>query len=420
MLVGFSMGGLIIRTYLSDHPEHADARVAGVVFLESALQGSYAGLLAKGANSSEALDRCAAGLDVPIAGRRICSTMLGLIRQKLELANEDAIAFRDLSPGSEIVRANAGAEPPGEPRYLNLPGDIRLKLPLTLGAATYPGAGSEIPIGDVLIPRGNPDPSAVPALGGAGFEPVDLDARTIPLTRRCGVGAKALQSLAEATLEGDPETAMPLKCFDPPEAHWNVNADAAESRPRRGTPIPTLVADFLVETCKAEHLGRCAPEPLIGSGGRCGVLETGESWRGLFQGPRRPINLEVKVLDGAPVTCSEARKILLWYTKAYNPCVDAGNTCRLERPDLPGQRGGWACSAPTAGSYPLMYRCDSSEQGTSVGGFDAVGPSAAANDNELWQSPGRRYSGSIRRESQHRLRGGYGHRGAVDRSRPRE
>lgn len=381
MLVGFSMGGLIIRTYLSDHRGHANEKVAGVVFIESALQGSLFGLAAKAANASEARRVCEAQDSFP-GGSTLCLGLLSLIRQEFELENEDAIAFRDLSPASEIVRQNASATPPEKPRYLTVPGDIRLRLPRNaLGEWVFGRPNEELPVGDGVIPVGDSDPGGTPPLGGASFKPQGYHARLSPLIRTCGIANRDLQLLVDAFLVGSAlDTKAKLECLRAaPEAHWNINARSGEIRPDREMALPQLVSEFLVDACRAARLGRCGPEPLVGRGGSCGVLKTGKTWRGPYHDKERPISLDVKVEIGQ-VRCSEARSMLLWYVNADNPCINAGNTCALDR-------GYWTCSAPTAGAYPVLYRCTRND-GVDVTGSDAVGPAARATISDCGDPPG--------------------------------
>jgi hypothetical protein len=84
------------------------------------------------------------------------------------------------------------------------------------------------------------------------------------------------------------------------------------------------------------------------------------------------------VIEGT-VRCGEARELLLWFVNAQNPCIDAGNTCQL-------RRGEWTCSAPSAGSYPVMYRCES--RGGSFVAEDAVGPSVRGPVRKCGNPPG--------------------------------
>jgi len=343
MLVGFSMGGLVLRTYLADHPEHAEAHVAGAVFIESAIQGSWAATVPRTANARETRRSCEKQR-FP-GGSAVCFGLLRLARDRLELPDEDAIAFRDLSPGSEIVRSNADAEPPSGPRYLTVPGDIRLRLPRNLLAEWRFGRpGDEVSIGDGFIPLGTPDPAGTPALGGASFKP-DSRARQSPLVRTCGVQKRELQSLVDAYLAAADTADIPECVLRAPEAHWNINAHSAEAMPGRVKNLPKLVGDFLVETCNAERLGRCAPEPLVGAGGICGLLTSLKD-----QNNNRPLRLELQVERGA-ARCSEARELVTSYWTATGPCDRQGaGTCWRES-------GEWECVAPTLGSYPVIVSC---------------------------------------------------------------
>lgn len=263
MLVGFSMGGLIIRTYLSDHRQHADEKVAGVVFVESALQGSILGLAARAVNGREARRVCEAQAGFP-GGSTLCFGLLSLLREKFELANEDAIAFLDLSPGSEIVRENAEAPLPSGPRYLTVLGDIRLRLPRNLlGEWVFGEPNEEVSVGDGVIPLGDSNPDATPPFGGASFKPPGYDARQAHLIRSSGIPNRDLQLLVDAFLvSAAADTKAKLDCLrEAPEAHWNINSRSGEAQPGRNTALPQLIADFLADTCRTARLGRCGPEP---------------------------------------------------------------------------------------------------------------------------------------------------------------
>lgn len=358
MLVGFSMGGLIIRTYLADHRAHADKKVAAVVFIESALQGSLFGLAARTANSKEAQDACRVQSGFP-GGSVLCSAVLALIREEFELKNEDAIAFRDLSPQSEIVRENASVSPPTGPRYLTLPGDIRYRLPRNLlGEWTFGEPNEELSLGDGVILPGDPAPSATPALGGASFKPSGGTARQVPLTQTCGLKSRDLQLLVDASLVGPlADNGAKLDCLRrSPQAHWNINAQSTEVVPGRVKNLPQVISDFLVEACLEARLGRCGPEPLAGPGEACGTVQL-ESFQG------RPLALEVQIEEGS-VTCSESRDLVTWYWTADGPCERQGaGTCLRTR-------GVWRCLAPTAGSYPVVVRC--STEGRALRAVDSA------------------------------------------------
>jgi len=102
---------------------------------------------------------------------------------------------------------------------------------------------------------------------------------------------------------------------------------------------------------------REAPVP---TGTSCGTFDTGQKLnRG--SGSRRLI--VTVTVDQGRALCSESRELVRWYATADNRCVNAGNTCPLKR-------GAWVCSAPSAGSYPQVYRCDRKD-GTAVLATDA-------------------------------------------------
>ncbi len=106
-------------------------------------------------------------------------------------------------------------------------------------------------------------------------------------------------------------------------------------------------------------------EALASAGDQCGLVKTDRTFHPR-RGMTKRIWFEVKVERGV-APCSRARGLLRWYVEAPNPCVDAGNTCVL-------YREGWVCSAPTAGSYPIVYACSHSGGRFEIAGTDYFRP----------------------------------------------
>lgn len=328
MLVGHSLGGLVIRTYLAQYPAEANRRVAAVAFIESALQGSPYADLARGARESRCAEQADSAPSVfkPIAAA-VCGWSFERAREYLKLT-QDAIAFRDLTPASEVIRNNADVSLPPGPRYLNLPGDVRLESPsleLFRWTITEP---QEYRRGDLIIPWSDEsDPSATPDGGGARMLPKgeEYEAQERVLGPRvCAMSDDLYRAFADAraTLANNvPVFELLIKdrplgnrlkedtCLgSAPESHLNINEKAGEARPE-GTDrsVADVVSDFLVKACRGDRLGDCGkPKPVkrkprIGVYGpltvsgfgpiRVGMTEkalekaTGKEWESGFQGP---------------------------------------------------------------------------------------------------------------------------------------
>ena len=399
MLVGFSMGGLVIRRYLAEFHDHADSKVAAVAFVESAHAGSFFATVGEAVASKTATSVCRAQVFTLPSGpvnAALCLGALALARDKFKLEQPAAIAFRDLAPRSEAVRSVATAELPKNPRYLNAVGDIVLRVPAgKIGEWAFGKPYDDLAFGDGVIPPGDSDPRKTPVLGGARFEPRllgrEYSSRQIQLTEICVVGRTEKQKMVDKLIATSADRAAKdprvkaalfvgrqilgaaqaagngLDCVrKTPVAHWNINAHAVDVKPGKIKNLPDVVGDFLVESCKAERLGWCAPEPVLGPGGECGTYTTGRIPNyGPPGGDRRSRDVVLRV-DAGQVRCSEGRAALDWYVHAHNPCVNAGNTCVLEH-------DGWTCSAPSAGSYPAIFRCSRGEPGPSIVAYAAEG-----------------------------------------------
>ena len=152
VLVGYSMGGLIVRAYLALHRAAAARDVAGAIFIHGAVSGSW--LLA----SDEALSAAPTPLD------RVLSTVRGVAEEGA--GDISTPAHRDLVPGSAVIRGVARIPLPPDLAYVTVWGDIRLAL-------DTPGSGriDVGSIGDVLLMPGDPTPTSLPPLGGQRLRP---------------------------------------------------------------------------------------------------------------------------------------------------------------------------------------------------------------------------------------------------------
>jgi pimeloyl-ACP methyl ester carboxylesterase len=233
VLVGFSMGGAIIRTYLSLRPAQAAANVRGAVILHGAVSGSW--LLAGEAAAGRFGDAMPEEV-VEILGR-----LAGDV--------EPSPAIRDLTPGSPLMRRLAERPPPATIAYTTVWGDIRLTLDL-------PGPDIELPsLGDVVLLPGTRDPARVAELGGQRFAP-GPSAIEIRHGDRLTLG---LQELTELTLA----CGLPLEpgcrsavrgALQSPSAHWRIPSSLDDIRVER-SPL----GDGTLEELVIEAAGRPRP-----------------------------------------------------------------------------------------------------------------------------------------------------------------
>lgn len=202
VLLGFSMGGAIIRAYVSLHATEAAEHVRGAVILHGAVSGSW--LLA----GDDAIQGFLAGLPEP----------LGWVVDGLAEDLPPSPAARDLTPGSDLMRDVAAASPPRSIAYTTVWGDIDVVL-------DPPGPGTiDLPsLGDVVLLPGTPHPGAVPGLGGQRFAP-GPNAIEIRHGDRVEIDLADLERIAAACA-----VPLPPRCregvraaLDSPSAHWRV------------------------------------------------------------------------------------------------------------------------------------------------------------------------------------------------------
>ena len=233
VLVGFSMGGAIIRAYLSLHPEHAARYVRGAVILHGAVSGSW--LLA----GEGALRDFTAGAPGEV----------GDILGRLADGVRRSPAVRDLTPGSGLMRRLAASPPPADIAYTTVWGDIEVTLEL-------PGPSIDLPsLGDVVLLPGPADPTEVAELGGQRFAP-GPSAIEIRHGDRISLGAGDLGELTLAcSLPFAPDCRTAVRtAFASPSAHWSIPESMDEIRIER-SPLGAGTLEELV----IEAVGRPRP-----------------------------------------------------------------------------------------------------------------------------------------------------------------
>jgi len=323
-LVAFSMGGLIVRTYLERYSTEADERVAAVAFVDSALSGSVAAVAARDAGSP--FPKLCLGF---LTNAGLCYILMPALRDKLNLHRPNAIALRDLSPGSAVIRDNAASTLPRGPHYLTVYGDMQLHEH-GLGIGRFRLPDTNIPVGDIAIPAGDPDPHHVPPFGGARLQlGPGYQAREQALPYTCPFSSPAAAALADLAIHGGPVgagTAGALAYESPtvrcimrsPVTHWAVDAGPGNVRAATGQSVTDLVIAFLRETCQREPLGAC--------GASSDAVRQAPSECGHVRFLLTSAQLDVRISRGA-LSCSEARQVI-----AHANFYQDG-----------GSPGGWTC-----------------------------------------------------------------------------
>lgn len=232
VLVGFSMGGTIIRTFVSLWARDASELVRGVVILHGAVSGSW--LLAGDAAVRDFL----AGAPEPF----------DLIVDGLAVDLPASPAARDLTPGSDLMRRLATAPPPRDVAYTTVWGDIEVVVDMP-GAEPF----SLPPIGDVVILPGPDDPSAVPGLGGQRFSP-GPGAIEIRHGDRIEVGLDELGRIAAAcAIPLPPDCRAGVRtALDSPSAHWRVASSLDRIRVEDSPLGDGTLLDLVVEAIGRE------------------------------------------------------------------------------------------------------------------------------------------------------------------------
>jgi pimeloyl-ACP methyl ester carboxylesterase len=173
ILVGYSMGGAIIRTYLALHPADADSHVEAVVLVDGVASGSW------GYAFAGAVPRRASGK----LGDKLSEVMRSMAAST-SAVNFDRPATRDLSPRSELFRTIAPMPLPRDVDYYTFWGDIRISVERSLLAYELPAY--DMPsVGDLGLLPGSPDPTELPELGGQRFSPpVDDEHEALDVAHR--------------------------------------------------------------------------------------------------------------------------------------------------------------------------------------------------------------------------------------------
>ena len=169
-LIGYSMGGAIIRTTLADCPklvsqfpdlyEYQCAGVAKMVdnvfFINSVQQGSWLMALKNALDNTD-------NRVVRVLGWAILAAIKGAMGLDASYPGEI-----EMIPGSENVKDHDSTSPPDGIHYFNFFGDIQVHPTGDFFGPSYPPS-YVIPVGDLVVLPGTDDPRTWPALGGSRF-----------------------------------------------------------------------------------------------------------------------------------------------------------------------------------------------------------------------------------------------------------
>ena len=211
VLIGYSMGGTVVRTYLALHAADAERQVAAAILIHPATAGSWG-------YSLDLRDRFEHRV-----GRAIAATVS---RLAAEIVDVDVTrpAYRDLRPRSEVYRRLAASPLPRGVSYYTFWGDVQLVLrPLPVDARL---PELRLQLGDLWLLPGDPDPAALPPLGGQRFRPpVDPPAEALEIAHRHQVlldpGRVAV--VVAACLDAVLRCPVAVRSLlDVPAAHWRI------------------------------------------------------------------------------------------------------------------------------------------------------------------------------------------------------
>lgn len=247
ILIGYSMGGAIIRTYLALHREEAEERVAAVVLIDPVASGSW------GYAFAEAVPRRASG--------RLSDRLTELMRSLA--ASTSAVDFsrpatRDLRPRSALFRRIAPMELPRNIDYYTFWGDIRISIERRLLAYHLPDF--ELPsVGDLGLLSGDADPRKLPELGGQRFSPPTDDEHEsldVPHTARIELNAGTIADLIASCGRPDDKgrkcRALVARHFDIPNTHTSIPSALA----RVEVDVPELGGDMSLFDAVLETVSR--------------------------------------------------------------------------------------------------------------------------------------------------------------------
>lgn len=218
VLIGYSMGGAIIRTYLALHREEAARDVRAVVLIDAVASGSW---------GFTVVDEATGRISGPL-GRRLLDALHSIAATSAAV-DFDRPAVSDLRPRSALFRRVAAVEPPPSISYYTFWGDIRVRVSRALYVYELPAF--EMPsLGDLGLLPGDPDPSVLPELGGQRFSPrVDAGAESldVPHTTTIDLSSGVVRDLLERC--GRPSQQGSAPClelvagrFDVPSLHTAV------------------------------------------------------------------------------------------------------------------------------------------------------------------------------------------------------
>jgi pimeloyl-ACP methyl ester carboxylesterase len=228
VLVGYSMGGAIIRTYLATHRRQAEQRLSAVVLIDAVASGSWGYAFAR------AVPERASGK----LGDKLSEVMRSMAAST-SAVNFDRPATRDLSPKSALFRSIAPKPLPRTIDYYTFWGDIRISIERGLLAYDLP-AYEMPPIGDLGLLPGVPDPTTLPELGGQRFSPpVDAghEALDVPHRTRIRLDGKVIGELISECGHRRPDGGRRCKALV--ASHFNV--------PNTHTAIPVSMGRVMID-----------------------------------------------------------------------------------------------------------------------------------------------------------------------------
>ena len=158
ILIGYSMGGAIIRTYLATHEKDAERDVRAVIVMDGVMSGSWGYAFAN---------------ELPHRVGALGSRLTELMRTMAATAASVDFtrpATHDLRPRSELFRKIAPMPLPRRVNYYTYWGDITVNI--GRGLLTYDLPRFKLSsLGDLGLLVGDPDPTKLPELGGQRFSP---------------------------------------------------------------------------------------------------------------------------------------------------------------------------------------------------------------------------------------------------------